>query len=1655
MVRQNWILLAVVGAVLIYEASGLNCVVCNSQEANCVDGSKPSQACEAGVISCYLRTNGANIERGCLPADQEPDCQTAEGSTCIKCTSDDCNNKQLKWLQCHKCATTDAACSDAQTDAGSFCTNYISANKCYERFSAGKVERGCQSDLPAAANNPCEGNDQCIVCDVNNCNSDEGRVFQETTCVQCDTSNDADGKCLDGSAAATKCVEMSGGKCYSRIIANGVLERGCSGKLTSACTGTTCAICTEDNGCNNGIFPTDRLQCHQCKKADSASCSDELTTEVNSKICSIYQADDKCYSRVKADQSFDRGCQSDLPANEKSCNGLANCFECDGKNCNSLSEKTLTESTKCQRCTSEDAGCLAGTAPVQSCGQTGDSCFVRINNDGKLERDCLSTLKTDEEKVKCNSDTDKTCIACTGTGCNNQKWLKCHKCKGDACKGEQAGEGEHCTNYKESDKCYARFLDGTDVDRGCESDLDPATENVCVANQQCKTCDVDSCNNDVSTAFQETKCVQCKSSEDADGSCLKGTKAEEVCANPDGKCYSRIIAGGILERGCRSALTAQDQTACTGEQCILCGDAGCNKGVFPENRLLCYQCKNTNGNDVSCSNELTGDSKAGVCKIYKADDKCYSRVTATLNFERGCQSDLGDNAKVCDTQSSCLECDGKNCNSLSEQTLKDSTKCQRCTSDDAGCLAGTAPVQSCGQTGDSCFVRINNDGKLERDCLSTLKTDEEKVKCNSLTDKTCIACTGAGCNNQKWLKCHKCDGDACKAAQPGEGKYCTNYKESDKCYERFLDGTDVDRGCESDLDPATENVCVANQQCKTCSDSDGCNKDVSTVFEVTKCVQCKSSEDADGSCLMGTKAEEVCANPDGKCYSRIIAGGILERGCRSALTAQEQTACTGGQCNLCGDVGCNKGVFPENRLLCYQCQSTDDASCSNELTGDAKAGLCKIYKADDKCYSRVTVTLNFERGCQSDLGDNVKVCDGMSSCLECDGANCNSLSEQTLKDSTKCQRCTSDDAGCLAGTAPVQSCGQTGDSCFVRINNDGKLERDCLSTLKTDEEKVKCNSLTDKTCIACTEEGCNNQKWLRRHKYKCYERFLDGTDVDRGCESDLDPATENVCVANQQCKTCSDSDGCNKDVSTVFEVTKCVQCKSSEDADGSCLKGTKAEEVCANPDGKCYSRIIAGGILERGCRSALTAQEQTACTGEQCILCGDAGCNKGVFPENRLLCYQCESTTDASCSNELTGDAKAGVCKIWKADDKCYSRVTVTLNFERGCQSDLGDNANVCDALNDCLECDGKNCNSLSEQKLKNRAKCLKCDSEDTSCVDATSEIVSVNCDNVEDSCFVRVNNGKLERNCLQTLSEADQAKCKDANDQSCVTCSAQGCNVEKWIKCHQCKESSSSTCNAAQVDGDAQFCANYKVDNQCYERLESEKVVRGCANDLSEAACTNNLECSTCAESACNKAAANSLKTNQRCLQCSTTSDEGGLCLAGTATSQACKKESGGKCFNQVQADGQLKRGCQGELTAAEVTACTGDSCKICDTADCNTGLFPANRLKCYQCKSSADVSCTNELQGADKSLYCKLYVAQDKCYSRDATDKEFERGCQSDLGLTVDACKDLDGKHCKTCDEPDCNAISKIKLNGAGAIALNVVLVVVAAAAAAIAGL
>lgn len=80
---------------------------------------------------------------------------------------------------------------------------------------------------------------------------------------------------------------------------------------------------------------------------------------------------------------------------------------------------------------------------------------------------------------------------------------------------------------------------------------------------------------------------------------------------------------------------------------------------------------------------------------------------------------------------------------------------------------------------------------------------------------------------------------------------------------------------------------------------------------------------------------------------------------------------------------------------------------------------------------------------------------------------------------------------------------------------------------------------------------------------------------------------------------------------------------------------------------------------------------------------------------------------------------------------------------------------------------------------------------------------------------------------------------------------------------------------------------------------------------------------------------------------------------------------------------DGVLHRGCQGDLTADEIKACTGKTCEICEADKCSK-IFPEGRLRCYQCNSNSDKTCVNELSGESKSSYCKVYKADDQCYSR-----------------------------------------------------------------------
>lgn len=503
----------------------------------------------------------------------------------------------------------------------------------------------------------------------------------------------------------------------------------------------------------------------------------------------------------------------------------------------------------------------------------------------------------------------------------------------------------------------------------------------------------------------------------------------------------------------------------------------------------------------------------------------------------------------------------------------------------------------------------------------------------------------------------------------------------------------------------------------------------------------------------------------------------------------------------------------------------------------------------------------------------------------------------------------------------------------------------------------------------------------------------------------------------------------------------CLECADT-DTDTACSLGTGTPTPCTSPqETSCYLRNNDGKI-ERGCLTDLTATDPGECktTGAKCVSCTGDSCNNDPW----LKCHECDGET-AECTGAQAAATGAALCPLFAKADQCFAKADGN-KVTRGCKSSLPAGDDGCTDNEFCDYCNGNACNSMSGESLKVYTKCLMCKSQDgAKCEDGTA--AAALCPNREDTCYSRVQDKVLERGCLSQLPEADQAKCKNEADSTCVTCSSEeGCNKQKWLKCHQCKEADTPKCAEEQTVDEAEFCKTHRETyNKCYERLENDKMVRGCENDLTTIgnACTGNSDCRTCQTNGCNREKASTLKTEDRCLQCTTSKDEDSTCLLGTASSTPCVKASEKKCYSKTDKDGVLTRGCFGDLTADEGLACTDKTCATCVNEGCNGKVFPTDRLRCYQCTTTdSDKTCSNQLTGEAKSSYCTLYKDGDKCYSR-ISEGVFERGCQSNL-KAADPCDGLTAKQCLTCAGENCNGISEERLkNSAGQKAISSILV------------
>uniref|UniRef100_A0A182J6I2 DUF753 domain-containing protein n=1 Tax=Anopheles atroparvus TaxID=41427 RepID=A0A182J6I2_ANOAO len=1477
---------------------------------------------------------------------------------------------------------------------------------------------------------------------------------------RCLICNSTDLGCEEGlSRFVENCSQDTDG-CFTRVV-DGMLIRGCLSQLPNAeerqqCAqveGGACISCTEDE-CNRHSW----LKCVQCDDGEQAH--ENCTDKQQAHFCHQYRSEDHCYkmTRVVNDQDqpqMVRNCLSTLEIAGMQCNQSEQCVILstnDGK-VNMLA--AADTSSKCLVCTSEELNegekCVQGTSEAQDCLQPNDKCFSRLQGD-VLQRNCLSTLTTEEQEV-CADSNDATCLTCDTAGCNTDRLPRCLQCKKSVdinCADpsmSSALKATFCPRFQSSSSCYSRLV-VDEVERGCTS-TPGLPENVCEGNKKCLICTDDGCNviSDSDLMNVQT-CVRCGSRNGDNVACENAAVEPVECDGLIDECYTRI-QDGIVERNCLSTLSEEDQVKCKDDAdmtCVTCIGHHCNDYTW----LRCYRCSKQQ--EQRCAAPESNDLSVALCDGFQQQGECFAKIVDE-DVVRGCVIDLGSHVDVCEDNPMCSVCPFDGCNSVDEDTLRRYTKCITCTTSTAegkeACesadLTTTAVV--CGELDDVCFTRVK-DGHLERGCLSSLD-DEGQQQCKDPNDAACNTCQDLSCNNARWLKCAKCtssENPSCAVLEEPAlqelSSYCARHSSQSTCYSKVVQDV-LERGCTLEQD-GTESVCQGSTGCATCA-SDNCNTHTKeALLSETKCVQC-TSHGVESDCNGELPNPEPCSNKNDRCFSR-VADGTLTRNCFSTLDASAQAACSNPgdlSCIICEESGCNQNHW----VKCHQCDQTTHAACGDEQQASDSA-YCKSYHAEDKCYTKI-MNDRLERGCQSDAGSGVDICSDADVCLTCQEDACNNAPGSSLV-YTKCQQCTSsEDPECALGAVQSKSCPLQNDPCYTAVNSDNTLVRGCLSMLN-EELRAACNDEDNLSCITCAESDCNGLQWP-----SCY-RCKSSTDA-KDCIGD----ESTVCENNNRCVACS-SPGCNSITKEALEaVHTCYQCDSS---DGNCdlaLEGHAKE--CSNRNDRCYMKL-SEGVLTRGCLSDIDAEE---CDGNvQCMVCDGQDCNSLSWPK----CYQCSNTTSVDCSQAQQDSVNLNYCHHY-SETACFAMTEANSygTLYRGCFSHIREShKGKCTDSTDktCVTCNGNSCNR-EPWRL-----CIQCRSVELGnyCSREASPLKSRHCKRYkqDDGCYAKEIDGVDDRFYCHTCISSSYMDCvwnpstsltKDctAGDRACATvilpnghiyrgCSQDeecvtagddcikcdiysGCNIDRYpadrLRCNICQSSLSASCRALPYE--RQFekpCIRYVSGDQCVTVFDQFNVsYRNCMSAVLEAdqlkcADRGTAECVVCSRMNCNTA---KVRVDDRCLQCTSNMTN---CSNGKRPATVCKAPSEGKCYSRVDEHGFLHRGCLVDLEADIQASCAKDArnCAICDGEGCNASFLPENTLSCVQCDSRETLYCAQQQQNDSFVGLCRRHVELDRCYTRTTTGGNLQRGCESDLpedsGCTVNS-----ATSCELCSGNDCN--------------------------------
>ncbi|XP_037825457.1 uncharacterized protein LOC119613503 [Lucilia sericata] len=224
-------------------------------------------------------------------------------------------------------------------------------------------------------------------------------------------------------------------------------------------------------------------------------------------------------------------------------------------------------------------------------------------------------------------------------------------------------------------------------------------------------------------------------------------------------------------------------------------------------------------------------------------------------------------------------------------------------------------------------------------------------------------------------------------------------------------------------------------------------------------------------------------------------------------------------------------------------------------------------------------------------------------------------------------------------------------------------------------------------------------------------------------------------------------------------------------------------------------------------------------------------------------------------------------------------------------------------------------------------------------------------------------------------------------------------------IKCIQCggKKEICST----ELEEEPKDCPD-NHHTKCFTQIDtSGNIERGCKTDDEAQNCKAENNCIITDEE----------KNNQFiCKKCDATDEkcsQTDMNINDLKYNQICE-EGIKKCLKKVE-EKLVVRDC---ATETDIIKCTdANVCEICDSINCNSGIYPKKRIICYQCTGSSCLDVT-----ADNIVYkaCTNYEEDDRCYTIAKSETDMIRGCKSDT--KDNPCSDA-AVGCAYCTSDNCN--------------------------------